>query len=317
MKRAPKNLVLGCGTGYSAEQLRPFASTLRAAGYDGEVALVVYTDQLRALEAFGKQYGVDWISVPRYPQCLPAGLRRRLQNRGRMRMVHEFLQLALPPFLHNSWITEVTAMHLQHFYHIACGRYFIYYSWLRRHRHSVANVLLTDVRDVIFQGDPFTYDAEGALCCFLEPTVTLGDEPINTDWMMTTYGIETFQRHRGKGISCSGTTMGDVSSVLEYLRQMCAALIRVLTRITGLPGVDQAVHNCLIWDDRLPGARLFANGKHAVITLKNADAGTFVTDTEGRLLNDDGRPAPVLHQYDFHPDHVSAIIQGLHGNAVT
>jgi hypothetical protein len=208
-------------------------------------------------------------------------------------------------------------MELQHFHHIACGRYYIYYSWLRRHLDSVANVLLTDVRDVIFQSDPFTCPTGNALHCYMDPVIKLGDEPVNVDWMTTAYGDDVCALHAGKRISCSGTTMGDSASILEYLRQMNLALCGVLTRITGLPGVDQAVHNRLIWDGRLPGARLCENGRHAVMTLKNADARAFRFDDEGRLLNDDGRPAPVLHQYDFHPKFLSCLISGLQNNAVT
>jgi hypothetical protein len=98
---ASQNLVLGCGTDYSAEQLTPFASTLRATGYDGQLALVVYEEQLDGLKGFGNQYGVNWISVPRYAPWLPLGIARRLKNRGRMRWLHHFLQATLPWMLRN------------------------------------------------------------------------------------------------------------------------------------------------------------------------------------------------------------------------
>jgi hypothetical protein len=310
-----QNLVLGCGTDYSTEQLLSFVSTLRGAGYDGEIALVVFTDQLDVLAPLAQRYGVVWIPIPRYPQWLPPAFARRLKNRGRIRLVHQVLQAVLPPFLRNPRLLDRCGMHLQHFYHIACGRYFIYYSWLHRRRHFFANVFLTDVRDVIFQADPFACFADGALCCFMDPSVALGDEPINVEWMTTTYGQRSCSRHRGNRISCSGTTMGDVLSVLEYLRQMCVALVRVLSRVTGLPGVDQAVHNYLLWENRLLPVRLCENGRHAVMTLKNADARTFAFDDDGRLLNEDGKPAPVLHQYDFHPDLFSKTTPVIHGDA--
>lgn len=105
--------------------------------------------------------------------------------------------------------------------------------------------------------------------------------------------------------------MGDVDSVLAYLRLMCVELIRALPAISGLPGVDQAIHNFLIWEHKLPGAALWENGRHAVMTLKNADFGTYSIDGQGRLLNLDGGVAPVLHQYDFHP----AIVSRIRGSA--
>jgi hypothetical protein len=317
MDSARRNLVLGCGTDYSAEKLAPFASTLRGAGYDGAIALVIYEDQSKALKEIGDAYAIQWIPIARYPSWLPPGVARRLQNRGRMRWVHRSLEFTLPPLLGNASLLKMTGMQLQHFYHIACGRYFIYYTWLCRQRHLFENVLLTDVRDVIFQGDPFAYPTDGALHCYMDPSVKLGDEPVNMDWMTMAYGSDGCKQYLGRRISCSGTTMGDVASILEYLRKMGIALIEILSRITGWPGVDQAVHNRLLWDNRLDGVRLCENGGHSVMTLKNADARGFNFDGDHRLLNDDGRPAPVLHQYDFHPEFFSRRTPELQGNANT
>ena len=295
------NLVLGCGTGYSAEQLLPFVSSLRGTGYDGNLALVVDEAQARPLEELAGRFAVTLIPLAPRPRWLPAGAVARLQNRGRMRWIHAMLEAALPTAMRHPAAAAALGMRLRYFLHIACGRYGIYYSWLYPRRRAYANVLLTDVRDVIFQADPFSFTSGLGLDCFMDPVVCLGDEPINTEWMTTVYGAGVCAVHRGKRISCSGTTMGDTGSILHYLRAMLIGLSRVLTRITGLPGVDQAVHNFLLWEGRLPGAALHENGHHAVMTLKNADSRAFQWDAAGRLLNADGNPAPVLHQYDFHP----------------
>jgi hypothetical protein len=304
MSAAKQNLVLGSGTGDSAEQLLPFVSSLRGAGYEGEVALVVHPDQLESLSVLAGGFAVTLVPVARLPR---RGLRSRLQNRGRMRWVHRALESILPPLLRHPRVLDHLGMSLQHFFHIACGRYFVYYSYLYPRRHSYLAVLLTDVRDVIFQGDPFHYANGAALCCFMDPAVRLGDEPVNTEWVTTTFGAAWCASRRGKRIACSGTTMGDIDSILGYLQEMCIEMARALPRIAGLLGVDQAVHNYLLWEDRLPGALLCENGRHAVMTLKNADIGALRRDGAGRLLNGDGNPAPVLHQYDFHPALVSRI----------
>ena len=317
MTKDSRNVVLGCATDYSPEQVTPFLSTLRGAGYRGEVALVIYNEQSEPLAKLVREYSVTLVSVSRYPQWVPPGLGGRLQNRGRMRLLHRFLGATLPVFLNSSWILSMKSMHLHPFYHIACGRYFIYDSWLRQRRSHLDSVLLTDVRDVIFQGDPFAYLNGAGLRCYIEPGVNLGDEPINTEWMTVAYGRDICMRYNGRQISCSGTSMGDVSSILEYLGKMCVALCKALSRITGLPGVDQAVHNRLIWDGCLPGVRLGENGRDAVMTLKNADSRAFAFDEDGRLLNLDGRPAPVLHQYDFHPMLQSRVMSGINDDAIT
>ena len=37
------------------------------------------------------------------------------------------------------------------------------------------------------------------------------------------------------------------------------------------------------------------------MTLKNANLEDFVISGDSRLLNQDGTPAPVLHQYEYQP----------------
>lgn len=299
------NLVLGCATGYSPAQLFPFVSSLRRTGFDGELALVVYSDQLELLAGLAGQFSIILVPIKTLPERIPSQIGDRLQNRGRMRWIQRSLGWVLPPLMRNASVLDFAGRNLHYFFHIACSRYFLYYSYLYSRRGSYSHVLLCDVRDVVFQDDPFRYSHDNALYCFMDPAVHLGDEPINTEWMTTTFGEAYCKRRLGRRISCSGTTLGDVSSIMSYLQEMCIVLMQSLPRIPGLHGVDQAVHNFLIWEGKLPGAILCENGRHAVMTLKNADISPFTIDEDGRLLNLDGSPAPVLHQYEFQPDLIS------------
>ena len=233
----------------------------------------------------------------------------RLQNRGRMRWIHRSLGFILPPVLQHPGLLAFLGRELHGFFHISCSRYFIYYSYLHPRRRLYSNILLCDVRDTLFQSDPFRYSKGNGLCCFLDPAVCLGDEPINSEWMIATFGPAYCEGRQGRRIACSGTTLGDVASILSYLQKMCIELSRALPKISGLLGVDQAVHNFLIWEGQLSQAGLFENGEHAVMTLKHENLKSFSRDETGRLLNLDATPAPVLHQYDFHPTLVGASLK--------
>jgi hypothetical protein len=295
------NLVLGCGTDYSTDQILPFASTLRESGFSGAAALIVYEDQCEALRPLAGEFSITLIQVPRNPTWLPRFIEGRMQSRKRMRHVHSAIAKMLPFFCKDRSFLSFISQTLHFFYHISCGRYFLYFRYLHTHKNVFSRVLLSDVRDVIFQSDPFRYAASQGLYFFMDPSVCLGDEPLNVRWIKNLFGEEYCQIHGGERIFCSGTTLGDSLSMVAYLQKMCLTLIQVLPRAVGQIGDDQAVHNFLLWEGHIPNPVVCENGENAVMTLKNAAAESFVLDEYGKLLNFDGSPAPVLHQYDFHP----------------
>jgi hypothetical protein len=295
------NVVLGCGTDYSSDNILPFAATLRDSGFTGKAALIVYEDQGTALRGLVKEYSITLIRIPRIPAWLPGFIGNRMQNRGRTRHLHNAFAGLLPRYCECDSVLSFISQPLHYFYHISCGRYFLYFRYLHKHKGRFSRVLLSDVRDVIFQSDPFRYATSHGLYCFMDAFVCLGDEPINVRWVRNLFGEDYCQSRRGQRISCSGTTLGDSLSVITYLQKMCIALIKVLPRAVGSIGDDQAVHNLLLWERRIRHTIICENGENAVMTLKNAAAESFVLDASRTLLNIDGSPTPVLHQYDFHP----------------
>jgi hypothetical protein len=295
------NLVLGCGTNYSVDRILPFAATLRESSFSGEAALILYEDQGGSLSSLVKEYSITLIRIPRTPPWLPSFIGRRMQNRGSMRHVHKAFSELLRRCCNDGQSLSFSSQIVHYFYHISCGRYFLYFRYLLHHKARFSRVLLSDVRDVIFQSDPFYYAASDGLYFFMDPTVRLGDEPLNVFWIKNLFAEDYCHSRRGRRISCSGTTLGDSLSVLTYLQKMCYLLIQNLPRAVGQIGDDQAAHNFLLWETQIPNTIICENGENAVMTLKNAAAESFVLDEGGKLLNLDGRPVPVLHQYDFHP----------------
>jgi hypothetical protein len=280
--------------------MRPFASTLRETGFSGEVAILVFDDQCVGLRDLIKKYSLSLVPIPRTPKWLPQLIGRRMQNRNRMRYLHHCLAKTLPCFCRQRSALELLSQTLHHFYHISSGRYFLYFRYLNRRREKFSSVLLSDVRDVIFQSDPFRYAVHPGIYCFLDPTVRLGDEHLNTRWTLNLFGDEYFQMRKGSRISCSGTIMGDYDSIIDLLNKMCSVLIQTLPRAVGQIGDDQAAYNYLLWENRIASAIYCENSENAVMTLKNAAPDSLVFDGNGTVLNQDGSPAPVLHQYDFH-----------------
>jgi len=178
-------------------------------------------------------------------------------------------------------------------------RFFAYLDYLSTSDVSFGNVMLTDVRDVFFQADPFAFDLDGGLNCFLEDAAeTLGTQPHNRKWLQAAFGSEVVREMSAKPIICAGVTVGSVELVLRYLEVMADFLFRLPHQGVGL---DQAVHNYVLHKGLVPGARLIPNGTGVVSTLG------IVPETRVNEL----MSSAVLHQYDRHPTVTARLLDSL------
>jgi hypothetical protein len=161
---------------------------------------------------------------------------------------------------------------------------------------------VTDVRDVIFQSDPFADVPQQFLWVFQESDAyKIADDNTNSTWIRRAYGDNVFKKICDNGILCAGTTLGSTGLVVRYLERMCSELVRLTPLIAGEFGFDQGALNYLCWTGRLPDAEIKRNFLGPVATLKLEREENFRFDADGRLLNRDGCLIPVLHQYDCHP----------------
>jgi hypothetical protein len=119
---------------------------------------------------------------------------------------------------------------------------------------------------------------------------------LNSEIVRAAYGLEVLEALQDAPISCSGVTFGSYQAVLQYLRAMAEQL---LTMRAEIGGIDQAAHNYLVRNGRLPDSQVVPNGKGAVLTLGGASS--FELDDAGWVINPDGSVPTVVHQYDRHP----------------
>jgi hypothetical protein len=274
--------------------------SLKRSGFVGTTALLVDRSNL-ALRDYLTGHGIEVVLLDSPPRWMPDWIARRRFNGGRVRFFHEavarFARL-LPALLRDFYAVHLAAA----FHHISNSRYFYYLDFLQANAHRFSHVLLTDVRDVAFQSDPFEGVPAECLWFFQECTRhTLGSEPSNRFWIQTAYGTEGLERIQQNGILCSGTTVGSTGLVIKYLRRMTGEVIRLTPVIRGAFGYDQAAQNWLYWTGLFPEAEIKQNFLGPVATLHLEPPGQFEFDGLGRLLNRDGKPAPVLHQYDRFP----------------
>ena len=209
-----------------------------------------------------------------------------------------FVSAHLPPdakkLLREHGITEVEIALDLPSANIQLQRYFGYREILQA-RPDIARALLVDVRDVIFQDQPFTLLPAAPLVAFLEDE-KIGDCGFNTHWIETFYGPGRAAELASRTISCSGTTGGTRAGLLRYLGLMCRDIAAAAPK--RLIGGDQAVHNHLL-NGEMPDAVLVPNRTGTVQSLHHQKE--LIFDSLGRLLNIDRRVCPVVHQIDRYP----------------
>ena len=183
--------------------------------------------------------------------------------------------------------------------HIQLARYIRYQEILRGVEKTYDRVLLTDVSDVLFQGDPFANLPEGELLCFMEAAGrTISQCQFNTHWIQQIYGEAGVERLKDCEISCSGITIGTHRAIVEYVdKLLCEATPQIASSLDKYRGHDQGIHNYLLRTGALPQARLIPNCQH-VYTMGFVPDNEFSIGPAKTIIAPGGRVLPIVHQYD-------------------
>lgn len=154
------------------------------------------------------------------------------------------------------------------------------------------NVLLSDVRDVIFQKDPFSHEITTDLEFFLEPGV-YKDCSCHRHWFveLSIHGREFYDKIGNKKIVCAGTTIGTKTGILLYFEKIIQELSKLNRTVT-----DQPTHAYMIYNDYFPNYKLYETLDGPVATLSSGNNLKF--DSNNNLLNRDGSIVSIVHQWD-------------------
>lgn len=178
-------------------------------------------------------------------------------------------------------------------------RYYLYRIYLEGNKQKYRFVLITDVRDVIFQAAPFPW--------FLPPDKisvavesrrkAIWDDVCNTRWILLKFGAHIFHELCGYPSICSGTTIAPVEIMCSYLDKMLSC--------TFWQGgyyqlIDQGVHNYLLYTAKVGPAAFTDNSTGIFLTLGLEDLDQIVINSEGKITTKDNIVAGIVHQYDRH-----------------
>ena len=201
-------------------------------------------------------------------------------------------------------------------------RYFVYAEWLSRRPQSYSKIILSDVRDVFFQADPFLRMREdkgqsGVLYAFAEG-VSLRNKPTNNNqrWIRQCryYGGEASLQQllsRDASVVNGGVVAASTPEVmLRFLRELVKPLSHgcndqgAITYIVHVLGPQLGINIVLqpLRKSFVANALEELNPTHPKAHPRTHLAPLEVfQDALGRILNSDGEPYAIVHQADRFP----------------
>ena len=297
MQSSKKNLILGAVRGYSFEQLRPFVASLKCTTFVGDLVLLWNNLGPETLAALGA-HGVKLVHF-------------EYRGSGSLNSWSRFWPV-LAPIVRLCKGSDLARKIFKSILPLQSARFLAYRDFISAHSGEYNNVLITDVRDVFFQADPF-YGFNGGLMVFEENgMVQLADEKLyNAKWVEELFGTEALAQIGRFPILCSGTIIGEAGAMIRYLIEFERLLCDAQNLGTG--GSDQGLHNYLCRSKTAQWIQIAKNGEGPILTMVPTlrQGVDFNVSDSGLVLNSAGSPVKLLHQYDRHPELATRLIRKL------
>jgi beta-1,4-mannosyl-glycoprotein beta-1,4-N-acetylglucosaminyltransferase len=177
------------------------------------------------------------------------------------------------------------------------------------------NILSADIRDVIFQKDPFANLPDHPyLYLFQEDSgVTIGQEVYNSLWIKNAYGDQILDQIKDQLVICVGTVMASAPKMLEYVDFVTAELKKFKERspdVWRAHAFEQAPGMYLGYarEQKIQGLEIKPSG-HIVGTIGLSLTHHLARDQiEGRgdgFVYVNGLVPEIIHQYDRHGELVA------------
>lgn len=189
--------------------------------------------------------------------------------------------------------------------HVVSSR-FLKYLDIVNELKEYRNYLLSDIRDVFFQSNPFSnLPNDEYIFMFTEdPAVTLDIEEHHTGMMSRLFGTEELKKFEGKKIICSGTILGTREKMLRFLHFFAQYLEQISKQNPNICHemlLDQVItnHVCYLQNfgndiDIKNNGDIVGTIGHCITHPKHSGDMKLVDD----VIYLDGKIPSIIHQYD-------------------
>lgn len=188
--------------------------------------------------------------------------------------------------------------------HFVVERFGLFARWLAA-APAETPVLLTDVRDVVFQGPPFQPPLADIEAFPEGEQVLFAEHAFNVRYAEALVGRALSAKLDPFRPLCVGTIVGRAGPVLALLRTMLLLMAIPRSGRGGAFGADQAAFNLAIHLG-LVEAEVRRNYSR-VSTLGWPDSAGASAREDGVIVNPDGTISPIVHQYDRRADLAEAV----------
>jgi hypothetical protein len=308
-----KNLIITSSFNYHPAQLLPFLESAHRACRDADVVMITTPADAARYGSLSERYeNLRFFLIPERKLSHQAGegtavgqARKNLKRYKHIAMLLLKSKLGLKPIIrrHTPSLLGLSLVNV----HVCIRRYFAARDLLAGSADdAIGSVLLADVRDVIFQSDPFAHVTSGRYTG--DEILKVKECPSNAIWIKEAYGEDIYNRLADKVSVCSGVSIGTLAPMQDYLEAFCHETLRVMQDkcLDTLPVWDQAFHIKMLLLDGFPFQTVPWNG--FVATVAQAGSEHLRVNGDGLVEVDDRVPA-ILHQYDRHPpiqEHIHA-----------
>ena len=173
-------------------------------------------------------------------------------------------------------------------------RFLFYLKYLVNNPDKYKNVMLTDIRDVVFQKNIFEELADDKIYYFLEDASEIfRTSQLNHKWCLHANGPEITNQIIDENVSCAGITMGGYKQVIDYLLYI-QSMLKFRDDLQW--GLDQGLHNAYIYTIPNQSAVIVPNTQPLILTLGACKS--FKQDSNGRMINDLNQSYSAVHQWD-------------------
>lgn len=285
-----KNAILSYATNARFEDFYRFIASARLHCDPDRVDIAILIDEIGPEFArVAVDHGVSLVPVVNVWRSARKSRLLNLWYHANMRAIRSLIRVA--PTSQAGWIRQAYRHLVAGWVHPQAGRWIAYHEFVKV--NSAYRMYMTsDLRDVVFQSDPFDGLDPGRLHAFEQDGIRYGGDNIDTDWFRNTYGADALRAMSGATTLCSGTVLGGAAEMLRLLELM-AEQVEEHARIP----LDQAMFNEVV-AHRFDPTRLTLHGLKGgpVLTLTGDHEGLWEI-REGRV-EVGGRVVPVVHMYD-------------------
>lgn len=255
-----KNLIMGTVKSYSWKKLEPFVRTLKQTGFSGDIVFFVCEVPKKTKKKLIEE-GIKIIEF---------------DNKTHLNMFNEQTKNSFKKI----GINEGGPLNSY--------RHFLYSEYLKRYGKNYENVMLTDLGDIVFQKNPFSFQINNKIHFFL-----MGIKIKKTKEkkrISNAHGKNFVKKIENKQSICAGTVIGIKKEIINYLHLMKKNLTLVES--------DQPTQNYLIYSNKLSNIKIHNNGDIVLTTSSKEIFPKYASIRNNLVYNKRGKIINVLHNYD-------------------